>query len=1467
MNRKRKKSFCSLLLVCLLVLSNLFAFSPVGSAANGLGKTPSQSPSVDILNNKGVQSITSNNEKHYDDYQEVRIVVEMNEDPGIAYAIQSGVKFNELPESQQVKITDDALSAQDAVKSAISNQSIDINYIHSFTTVTNGFSATVKYGDLKKIENLPGVKQVHIVNEYERPVAQPEMLFSKEMVKAQKTWDEYGYAGEGMVIGIIDTGIDPSHRDFVLSEGVKTKLSKEDVDGEDVPGVWFTDKVPYGYNYMDLNTEIRDLAPGASMHGMHVGGTAGANGDEENGGIKGVAPEAQILALKVFGNDPSLATTYGDIYVAAIDDALKLGVDVLNLSLGSTAGFVQPTAPEQVAVRRAQESGVIVSISAGNSAHLGNGYGLPLMTNPDIGVTGTPSVSYESFSVASSENTYIQMDAFNFKSGDETGLIPFLSSGSTHPITYKGEEFELVFAGLGRSPDRDPGLPDDFEGIDVEGKFVLIQRGAINFTHKTLNAQDRGAKGVIVFNNAAGYLNMASEPEIVIPHLFAAKSHGDMLRDLLADGQSVTVSFNGNETQAPNPEAGKLSSFTSWGLPSTLDFKPEITAPGGNILSTLENNSYGLMSGTSMAAPHVAGGAALILERVDTEFELTGAERSLMAKILMMNTAVPKTDIGSINTHPQVGGGMGWDNYFSPRRQGAGQMDLHAASSTPAYVINPVDGEAKVALRQINDNVTFQLNVVNFSDDVVNYDIKKRLQTDLAGWGEIGYFPDELEAVELIGTTFVAKINGEEVNSVEVPAGQTVTVSFEIDLSEAELSWPGGLAKEEFPNGYFAEGFVEFVDPTDSNPTLSVPFVGFNGQWGDVPIVDASRYTAETFYGYTGMLNQDLNFIGFDPFVGYEGADDRFAFSPKKTTVFPIISMLRNASEVQYNILAEDGRKLRTLRTQNNVRKHFFDRGNGAAYSILSNAAWDGRVNNKLVEDGVYYYEVKSKIDFPGANWQSHKFKLTVDTVAPTVSASYDAETNAVTMASEDTGSGLSHFVIFVDGQPLMTMNEEEEEEVLLISPAETEFTFGEALAEGTTITVVAYDYAGNGGFAELYYGTDNDAPVIIGESPEPFGIFDSKTVLFKGYVTNASPIAEVTVDGEPIEFTFNAELNRYEYSYEKTFENDGVYRVPVGAKDVVGNEMSFARTIFIDSTPGEITFTAPPANVTQEKLNLNVTIVDNFDELRFTVNGEEYFNSTMGLPYERRSLTKTIPVTLDLDLGDNTFVFELVDLAGHTTTKVIDVHRLAPAPVQPGPGPVIPIPAPQPPTTPEAPSVKTFGDISNHWAKAEIEFLATRSIINGKTETSFAPNADITRAEFAALVARVLELKKGEFQGTFSDVSSNAWYALEVEAAQEVGIVQGSAGKFNPNSKITREEMAVMIVRAYEFKAKQSVTVEGELEFTDKDNVASWATDAVHAANSLGIVNGKTSTTFAPKDLATRAEAATMLYRLIHKF
>src|SRR5699024_10572755 len=135
------------------------------------------------------------------------------------------------------------------------------------------------------------------------------------------------------------------------------------------------------------------------------------------------------------------------------------------------------------------------------------------------------------------------------------------------------------------------------------------------------------------------------------------------------------------------------------------------------IYSTLQDDEYGVMSGTSMAAPHVSGGSALVLERVDEDFNLTNKDRVDMAKNIMMNTSEAVTDQGAAQE------ALEQENPYSPRRQGAGLLQLHAALSTPAIVTEHKTGEPKVALKEVDDSFTFTLEAKNLTDESITYDL------------------------------------------------------------------------------------------------------------------------------------------------------------------------------------------------------------------------------------------------------------------------------------------------------------------------------------------------------------------------------------------------------------------------------------------------------------------------------------------------------------------------------------------------------------------------------------------------------------------------------------------------------------------------------------------------------------------------------------------------------------------------
>jgi lactocepin len=1014
--------------VSAISLASLLAFGSSGYAVTGL--TPQQ------LDQQKPQfartTLQATDLKVMDSNKEVRVIVELNGTTPVETATKKGVKYDKLSKQERKQLENAAKNEQKAAKDHIKGKNVNIEYLQEFNAIVNGFSAIVKYGDIEKIKEVAEVKGVYLATEYTLPTETPDMKYSKELVQAQQAWRDFGYDGEGMTVGIIDSGVDPSHKDFVLSEDTDEELSPDEVASAisefGLPGQFFTEKVPYGWNYADNNDDILDDNVDTGMHGMHVAGTVGANGDEQNGGIKGVAPEAQILALRVFGE--KVATTSGDIYIKAIDDAIKLGADVLNMSLGSTAGFVDAESPEQQAVKRAVDNGVVMSISAGNSTYFGNGYYYPFASNPDYGVSGSPGLSYDSIQVASYENSHMDVDAAGVSiDGGEAQQVMYLSAGQTAPT---GENIELVYAGLGN--------PADFEGKDLAGKYALVQRGSIGFVDKAKNAQAAGAKGVIIYNNTDGTVNMATEAAITIPQLFMLKADGDKFAAALTTGQTVSVSFSGDKMTVPNSAAGKMSDFSSWGLTPNLDFKPEITAPGGQIYSTADHDEYAVKSGTSMAAPHVSGGSALVLQRVDEEFGLQGADRAKLAKKLLLNTAQPV----KLNGVP-----------VSPRRQGAGLMQLHAALTTPVTVTDSNTGEAKVALKEVKGNVvTFSLTAENFSKEAVSYKVSASAQTDrpVNAGGLFVTTPNTSTALNLGG---VATINGESTNTIEVPANGTATFDVTLDVS----GWDATL-KSYFTNGYWLEGFVTLTSADDSEPALVVPYAGFKGDWNAAPILDTPAWDSMSYYGYTGVVTRaatGYDYLGEDQATGQLNPN-LIAISPNgdgtNDSATYILSLLRNAKQLKLNVLNAEGEVVKEITTEEFVRKNYYDGGRGAQYYLFSDWTWDGKMHNgKRAPEGQYYMQVEATLDFDGAEAQRVTFPVKLDVTTPKLSTTLGSDSKTVTVTTSDKTSGVAYWYVLVDGNVV---------DGAKYVKGETSHVLSEPLKAGQTVTVVAVDNAGN---------------------------------------------------------------------------------------------------------------------------------------------------------------------------------------------------------------------------------------------------------------------------------------------------------------------------------------------------------------------------------------------------------------------
>ncbi|MEW8995546.1 cell wall-binding repeat-containing protein [Clostridium sp.] len=1240
-----KKGISVGLALSLVLGSNMTAFASPNEVIKSLGESKEKQMvlQAQIQQDTNLQTIK--------DSDQVRVIVELDSEAVLEKATKKGIKLDEMSKSEVGKLQNQILKEQNSIQSKMNSNGIKFEIINSFTNVANGFSMKTTLGQAKKLEGMAGVKSVTIANEYERP--EPMMNNSGEIIKTEQTWAN-GYNGEGTVVAVIDTGVDSTHKDMVLTDQNKAELQIDEVQAiskkNDLSGTYRTSKVPYGYNYMDNNQEILDLGPDASMHGMHVAGTVGANGDTNKEGIKGVAPEAQILAMKVFGNDPAMASTFGDVIVKAIDDSVLLGADVINMSLGSTASFVDDTDLEQVAVNRAVDNGVVMAISAGNSNVFGDGHDNPYTANPDYGVVGSPGLATDSLQVASIENNVVSGYGLEFSINGKENIAPYTSSGTDILSVFKGKELKTVDCGLG-------GLPEHFPA-EVKGNVALIQRGGYNFTDKIANAEKAGAIAVIVYNNASGgegLISMLYPEGGTIPALFIGNSYGAKIATQLKTSE-VKVVANGNTVSVPNTAIGSMSDFTSWGTTPDLEFKPEITAPGGNIWSTLNDNKYGNMSGTSMASPHVAGGAALVLQRVDKDFGLTGEARAKMAKKLMMSTAVAHVDNGK----NQAGGVVAGSNYTSPRRQGAGVMDLQASTTTPAIVTDTTTGECKVNLKEIKgNNATFTIEVQNFSDKEVTYNVAGTVQTDLVD-EQYTY----LEAQNIINketSKFPIAFNN---NTIKVAAKGKAQITATVDLNNAITAYNKASIEEVFKNGGYVEGFVTLTDPTDTNPTLSIPYVGFKGEWDKAPVIDASIYDTEraSFYGVTSIVNSDLDFLGVD-LSGENKDGNKIAFSPNgdgvNDTILPVLSYLRNMKELDIEVLDKDGKVIRNLTQDFNVRKHYYD-GKYAKYSIRKDATWDGTVNNKVVADGTYTYRVKGKVDYENAEWQNFDFKVNVDTKAPEVNkVNYDKDTKQLEVVAEDNNKGhIYKYVLISDGKAV-------EEN------ATGKFDLSKLDYKNCSVEV--YDYAQNKTSIKVTDGTtgeykeptgpaqgDTTIPTVMVTGPEFFGVSNNGKVAVTGTVKDASAISEFTVNGKNVPLTFDTHSGIWNFSTEVELK-DGYHSIMVAARDAANNKIEFAHKIFVDTTAPVVDLEAIPTETTKDSVIISAKISDNLPSLKVKVNGNivktiapdwSYFN-------DLESASHNLAYEVQLADGENKISVEAIDDAGNTTVKEITINKV----------------------------------------------------------------------------------------------------------------------------------------------------------------------------------------------------------------
>lgn len=810
------------------------------------------------------------------------------------------------------KISPLARFQQKSIQNEISKNVLDgekLEVLHSYTTVENGFAAVVPYGKLEEIRQLPGVAAA-----YAAPVFKVAPDMPTTMTELGGLENTSGYQGEGMVIAIVDSGLEISHPLFTQApttpalakndlENVlasKNLKAEEKKSGITASQVYKTAKVPFAFDYADNDL---DVAPnGAGDHGTHVAGIAAANAGVV-ADVVGVAPQAQILAMKVFSSSGSNGATWADI-LAAADDAVALGADVINMSLGSTCGFSTPEGEEGVAevLENIASSGVMLSISAGNeySAALGTriGKGHALTQNPDYGTVASPSSYSEPLSIASVEKAdsidscYLTVGerkvAFNDTVEDKT--VENVKGDSPSFRSLAGKELEYVVV-------PNAGETKDYDGLNVKDKIALVSRGSVEYNVKKNAAKEAGAIGILVYNNEPGMLYMQLD-NYDLPSAFISQADGKALAAVAEGNRKLTVSASYGKVD--NPTSGEMSDFSSWGVTPELTLKPDLTAPGGNIKSATTGGGYTTKSGTSMSAPFVSGAMALVKQCIEqNDLASTETDKANLVSNLLMSTA----DLVMAGTAP-----------YSPRKQGAGSVNIAAATSTKAYLTAVGGGRPKVELGDDANKTgeyTIKFEVHNLSDKPLTYAVGGYVQTDAKEvTKKLG--DKDVEQVTELPYKLSTQIAAQEIT---VPASGTVTVTVPVSLNQPDRDY-----MDSFANGTYIEGFVTLTPSSSTQPTLSIPYMGFYGDWTQAPIIDATDYgnmlngEAEWSQAYvntaaSNSLEGTANtYLGDNPYHdGQPYSSERNAISPNgddymDTLSFVYTGLLRNVKALNYEI-------------------------------------------------------------------------------------------------------------------------------------------------------------------------------------------------------------------------------------------------------------------------------------------------------------------------------------------------------------------------------------------------------------------------------------------------------------------------------------------------------------------------------------------------------------------------------------
>ncbi|MDD4291727.1 MAG: leucine-rich repeat protein [Clostridia bacterium] len=917
-------------------------------------------------------------------------------------------------------VTEGIEAQQQAVIEGIAEAGISAQLSYSYTTIVSGLALYVRYGDINTIKSLEGVKDVIIASEYETTsaISQGE-FYASNMQNCDSNGifaNESGYYGENMTVAVLDTGFDYSHSAFstmpesgaiskewlasVMELTNAYKNYKSSSGGIIIPGkggiiigpgtpaklsidkLFMNTKIPFQFDYADKDDDVKQvLTNQRGTHGTHVAGII--TGDADN--FQGVVPKAQLIAMKIFPNSGNGAS-FTDL-CAALEDCLILGVDAVNMSIGSAAGFTQSVTAtaeyENGLFMKLERAGISMFAASGNENkssytidEKGEYVGLTKTRNPDDGIVSSPASFYPTYSVGSVDKgvlyTFTTQDGTSFivtpavdVNGSIIGIESLLADGAT-----KGEYEYVIVPGY--------GTEQDYAEIDVNGKLAVVSRGETSFTEKAQMAAAKGAVGCIIYNNADTTIN-AQIDDVAIPVMTVLQSTGELLKQ--ASVKKVVFDIEKSRYEA--------SRFSSMGALEDLSIGVDLMGFGGSIYSAVSekyatanslSEQYSVMSGTSMATPNLTGVYLAMAGYMKEQYpECNKAETKDMAIQLLMSTAQVLVDEDG--------------NPITPRRQGAGLADLEAAIASDAYLTVTGSNKTKLNLGSDADKsgvYTLYFNLVNTSDNEMRFKVDTLTFTESAMDGLI------LEKAYMLDDSFKVSVSNGSIDGYEVTVSGNTTarVKITITLSDEDKAY----MNETFENGIYVEGFA-LLESLDGNVDLHIPWISFYGDWMKLPIFDdaiggdpqamGTSLIGRIWISLNKYVNRRYNLkLGNYMFTLPEGysapelGEDYYAISDNLSLYSLNVSLLRNSTDFSLSI---NDYLMDIIYEQDNFGTISKSYGTVQYGYFVPQIVFEGLTPKALSLANNQIFDMTLESEFYHSETQSKSYSLFVDNEAPSL--------------------------------------------------------------------------------------------------------------------------------------------------------------------------------------------------------------------------------------------------------------------------------------------------------------------------------------------------------------------------------------------------------------------------------------------------------------------------------------------------